>query len=85
LRHTFATWLEDEGIPARVIDEVMGHRGGRHEQHGSAIGRHHRHTTDAMRERVREAVDDRLAVALKQAECVVAQRRTDEHRGTAAG
>jgi hypothetical protein len=26
-RHTFATWLEDAGIPARVIDEVMGHEG----------------------------------------------------------
>jgi hypothetical protein len=25
-RHTFATWLEDSGIPARVIDEVMGHK-----------------------------------------------------------
>jgi DNA-binding transcriptional ArsR family regulator len=24
-RHAFATWLEDAGIPARVIDEVMGH------------------------------------------------------------
>jgi integrase len=24
LRHTFATWLEDDGIPARVIDELMG-------------------------------------------------------------
>jgi integrase len=24
-RHTFAAWLEDAGIPARVIDEVMGH------------------------------------------------------------
>jgi integrase len=29
LRHTFATWLEDEGIPSRVIDELMGHQGGR--------------------------------------------------------
>jgi integrase len=25
-RHTFATWLEDAGIPARVIDEVVGMR-----------------------------------------------------------
>jgi Cation efflux family/Phage integrase family len=28
-RHTFATWLEDGGIPARVIDELMGHQAGR--------------------------------------------------------
>jgi hypothetical protein len=38
-RHTFATWLEDAGIPARVIDEVMGHeatsRAG--QQRGSAM------------------------------------------------
>jgi integrase len=35
LRHTFSTWLEDAGIPARVIDELMGHqatgRAGRHQ------------------------------------------------------
>jgi integrase len=24
-RHTFSTRLEDAGIPARVIDEVIGH------------------------------------------------------------
>jgi integrase len=47
LRHTFSTWLEDAGIPARVIDELMGHqasgRSGRHQ--ASAIGAHYRHTT----------------------------------------
>jgi hypothetical protein len=46
-RHTFSTWLEDAGIPAWVIDELMGHqpsgRAGRHE--ASAIGAHYRHTT----------------------------------------
>ena len=25
LCHTFATWMEDDGIPARVIDELMAH------------------------------------------------------------
>ena len=46
-RHTFSTWLEDAGIPARVIDELMGHqasgRSGRHQ--ASAMGAHYRHTT----------------------------------------
>jgi DNA-binding transcriptional MerR regulator len=28
LRYTFSTWLEDAGIPARVIDELMGHADG---------------------------------------------------------
>ena len=49
-RHTFSTWLEDAGIPARVIDELMGHqasgRSGRHQ--ASAIGAHYRHTTPEM-------------------------------------
>jgi hypothetical protein len=39
-RHTFSTWLEDAGIPARVIDELMGHqasgRSGRHQAAPSA-------------------------------------------------
>jgi integrase len=40
LRHTFATWLEDGGIPARVIDELMGHHTGRRREHdGSAVAR----------------------------------------------
>jgi integrase len=54
-RHTYATWLEDAGIPARVIDELMGHeatsRGG--QQRGSAMGAHYRHTTPEMAARHR--------------------------------
>jgi hypothetical protein len=40
LRHTFSTWLEDDGIPARVIDELMGHERSRRGEleGGSRIG-----------------------------------------------
>jgi hypothetical protein len=40
LRHTFSTWLEDAGIPARVIDELMGHERSRRGEleGGSRIG-----------------------------------------------
>ena len=48
LRHTFSTWLEDAGIPARVIDEPMGHqasgRAGRatsQQCHRSSLPAHH--------------------------------------------
>jgi integrase len=81
-RHTFATWLEDDGIPARVIDELMGHeatgRGGR--AWGSAMGAHDRRTTPEMAARLVAAIDARLAVVLRVAEvtavqpCVVAGR-----------
>jgi integrase len=64
LRHTFATWLEDAGIPARVIDEPMGHAGGRRVEHGSRIGRIYRETTPEMLARVVAALEQRLAVVL---------------------
>jgi integrase len=69
-RHTFATWLEDDGIPARVIDELMGHepstRGAQHL--GSAMGAHYRHTTPEMATRVVMAIQDRLTVVASVAE-----------------
>jgi integrase len=56
LRHTYATWLEDAGIPARVIDELMGHEAtGRSGQRGSAMGAHYRHTTPEMAARAVDA------------------------------
>jgi len=57
LRHSFSTWLEDAGIPARVIDEVMGHEGTSRagQQRGSAMGAHYRHTTPEMAARIARA------------------------------
>jgi integrase len=69
-RHTFSTWLEDTGIPARVIDELMGHERSRHGDldGGSRIGARYRHTTDEMAARVVDAIEARLRMALRVAE-----------------
>jgi integrase len=77
-RHTFATWLEDAGIPARAIDELMGHETtGRSGQGlGSAMGAHYRHTTPELATRVITAIEVRLAVVLSVAEEALETRRT---------
>jgi integrase len=72
LRHSFSTWLEDDGIPSRVIDELMGHQrshGGELDG-GSRIGARYRHTTPEMAARVLHAVDVRLALVLQVAEAI---------------
>jgi hypothetical protein len=78
LRHTFSTWLEDAGIPARVIDELMDHAGGQRGGDGSAISLRYRHTTDEMEARVVAAIEQRLAISL----AVAAQANCgkDDHR-----
>jgi predicted ArsR family transcriptional regulator len=76
-RHTFSTWLEDAGIPARVIDEVMGHEATSRvsQQRGSAMGAHYRHTTPEMAARLVAAVEERLLVVLATAETALDQQR----------
>jgi integrase len=68
LRHTFATWLEDAGIPARVIDELMGHAEGRrggeaYPREGSLIGTCYRWTTPEMEARVVDSIEQRLVTS----------------------
>jgi integrase len=74
LRHTFATWLEDAAVPARVIDELMGHAGGRPAERGSTVGRVYRHTTPEMLARVVGAIEERLAVVLRVADGCTGRR-----------
>jgi integrase len=68
LRHTFATWLEDAGIPSRVIDELMGHENSRTRQDGaSRIGLRYRDTTPETRARAVAAIEAHLAVVVQVA------------------
>ena len=84
LRHTYATWLEEDGIPARVIDELMGHaRGRRSAGDGSTIGRVYRHTSSEMRARVTAALEARLAVTLETAAKLLPHRLDDPGQGAA--
>jgi integrase len=73
LRHTFSTWLEDAGVPARVIDELMGHERSRRGEleGGSRIGARYRHTTPEMAVRVAAAIQKRLVVVVQVAEAIV--------------
>jgi integrase len=68
-RHTFATWLEDAGIPGRVIDELMGHDNTHRARQDrvSRIGIGYRDTTPEMLMRAVAAIESRLAVVLEVA------------------
>jgi integrase len=72
-RHTLSTWLEEAGIPARVIDEVMGHQTGQTSRRsprdsGSRIGTRYRHTTPEMAARAVAAIEKRLAIVIDVAQ-----------------
>ena len=64
LRHTYATWLEDAGILARVIDELMGHEAtgraaGSEQRHGRPLPTHHPRDGSPSRRRHSATTDSR--------------------------
>ena len=69
--------LEDAAIPSRVIDELMGHAGGRRDRGtgGSPMGRVYRETTPAMMARVTAALDERIGHALAVAASLLHERQ----------
>ena len=79
LRRTFATWLEDAGIPGRVIDELMGHDNAHRARldRVSRIGMGYRDTTPEVLLRAVAAIESRLAVVLE-----VAERETRQTTGS---
>jgi hypothetical protein len=60
-------FLKQEGVRARVLDELMGHKSRRVGQPtaalgGAAMARRYRHTTDEMRARVAAPIETRIDV-----------------------
>jgi hypothetical protein len=70
---TFSSWLDGAGIPARVIDELMGPPAEPARRAGwrQADRRRYRHTTADMAAWVVDAIEVRLAIVLRLAEEVI--------------
>src|SRR6266542_4723954 len=88
-RHTLSTWLEEAGIPARVIVELMGHQSGQTSRRsprdsGSRIGTRYRHTTPEMAARVVATIEGRLAIVLQVATERAPSGRSPNQLGTSA-
>jgi hypothetical protein len=79
-RRSFATWLEAAAIPSRMIDELMGHVGGRRDRGaaGSPMERVYRETTPAMLARVIAALDDRIGRAPAVGAHLLRERRNSQ-------
>jgi hypothetical protein len=68
-----------------VIDELMGHAGGRpggggHDERGSVVGLRYRWTTLEMEARVMAAIEQRLTVAFRSRSDRIAACGTDDQQ-----